>query len=163
VTSRVAYDLGLEPPAPVIPVRISSPAGEPAAMLPMLVDTGADCTLVPVALVRTLGLPRIDVIAISGVGGASRQAAVHAAVIELSDVRLVVRAVAFAGEAILGRDVLNQLRILLDGPRLELSATRPRDRKRSAADVIDIARKRPHRRRASRRTARTTRAAIERA
>ena len=90
-------------------------------MLPMLIDTGADCTLVPTPIVRQLGLPQIDVIGLTGVGGAKRRATVHAASIEFGGVRLLARVVAFPEEAILGRDVLNQAVVMLDGPGLTIS------------------------------------------
>lgn len=121
MTVRFAYDASLDPPAPVIPVRISAPVGEDAVVLPMLIDTGADCTLVPMALVRRLGLPEVDVIGITGVGGARQRATLHAASVELGERRLLARVVAFADEAILGRDVLNQIVATLDGPGLVLS------------------------------------------
>ena len=122
MTARLAYDATLDPPGPVVPVRISAPAGQDSVMLPMLVDTGADCTLVPAALVRQLGLPPIDVIAVTGVGGARRRATVHAAALELGGLRLVARVVGF-DEAILGRDVLNHTVITLDGPGRAISVT----------------------------------------
>jgi clan AA aspartic protease len=123
VIARFAYDATLDPPAPVIPVRISGPMGEDAVMLQMLVDTGADCTLVPAPVVRRLGLPQVDVIGVTGVGGARRRTTVHAATIEFGGVRLVARIVAFIDEAILGRDVLNQVVVKLDGPRLAMAMT----------------------------------------
>jgi predicted aspartyl protease len=123
VIARFAYDATLDPPAPVIPVRISGPMGEDAVMLPMLVDTGADCTLVPAPVVRRLGLPQIDVIGVSGVGGARTRTTVHAATVEFGGVRLIARIVAFVDEAILGRDVLNQAVVRLDGPGLAISVT----------------------------------------
>jgi predicted aspartyl protease len=121
VIARFTYDASLDPPAPMIPVRISGPVGEDAVLLPMLVDTGADCTLVPAPIVRRLGLPRIDVIGVSGVGGGTGRATVHAACVEFAGVRVVARIVAFAEEAILGRDVLNQTVLMLDGPGLAMS------------------------------------------
>jgi predicted aspartyl protease len=120
---RFAYDASLAPPAPVVPVRVAGPLGEDAVMLAMLVDTGADCTLVPAPIVRRLGLPQIDSIHVTGVGGARRRATVHAAAVELGGLRVLARVVAFADEAILGRDVLNQAVVTLDGPRLALFVT----------------------------------------
>lgn len=123
MNARFAYAASLEPPAPVVPVRISGPIGEDAVMLPMLVDTGADCTLVPASMIRQLGLPAIDTIVLTGVGGARRRATVHAAAIELGGLRLLARVVAFADEAILGRDILNQVVVTLDGPGVTISVT----------------------------------------
>jgi predicted aspartyl protease len=131
VKSRFSYDASLDPPAPVVPVRISRPVGEEAVMLTMLVDTGADCTLVPISIVRQLGLPQIDIIGLTGVGGAKQRATVHAASVELGELRVLARVVAFIDEAILGRDVLNQAVVMLDGPGLVISVTgRPRTKRR---------------------------------
>lgn len=121
MTARFAYDASLDPPAPVVAVRISPPIGEEAVVLPMLVDTGADCTLVPARIVRRLGLPEIDVIGLTGIGDAKRRATVHAAAVEFGGVRVLARIVAFVDEAILGRDVLNQAVLTLDGPGLAMS------------------------------------------
>ena len=135
MTARFAYDVSLDPPAPVVPVRISGPVGEEAVMLPMLVDTGADCTLVPAPIVRRLGLPQIDVIGLTGVGGAKRQATVHAAAVELGGFRLLARVVAFLDEAILGRDVLNHAVVRLDGPGLAITiGSRSRPQRSQARD-----------------------------
>lgn len=104
-------------------------------MLPMLVDTGADCTLVPVQVVRRLGLPFVDIVAVSGVDGVKQRATVHEASVELGKLRVNARIVAFADEAILGRDVLNQGIVTLDGPGLTISlqpARRKRRRSRAA-------------------------------
>jgi predicted aspartyl protease len=124
VTLRFAYDAELDPPAPVVPVRVGQPAGGDSVMVPMLVDTSADCTLIPTSIVERLGLPLVDVIGVTGVGGATTRAAVHAAVLELGALQVVARVVAFASEAILGRDVLNQVCMTLDGPGLALSLAR---------------------------------------
>jgi predicted aspartyl protease len=130
VTARFAYDTSLDPPAPVVPVRISGPVGEEAVMLAMLLDTGADCTLVPALVVRQLGLPQIDVIGLTGVGGARSRATVHAASVEVGGLRLLARVVAFVDEAILGRDVLNQAIVTLDGSRLVCSVAGPSQKRR---------------------------------
>ncbi len=129
--ARFDYDASLDPPAPVIPVLIAGPLGEDAVMLPMLVDTGADCTLVPARVIHQLGLPQIDVIGLTGVGGAKRRATVHAAAVEVGGLRVLARVVAFVDEAILGRDILNQTVVTLDGPGLAVSvAGRSRSRRR---------------------------------
>ena len=134
MTERFAYDASLDPPAPVVPVRIAAVAGDEAVLLPMLVDTGADCTLVPTSIVRRLGLPSINVITLTGVGGASNRAMVHAASIEVGGLRLLAQVVAFADEAILGRDILNRTVMTLDGPGLAISiASRSRTRRRRRA------------------------------
>jgi clan AA aspartic protease len=134
MTTRFAYDKSLDPPAPIVPVRVGGPASEHAVMLPMLVDTGADGTLVPARIVRRLGLPPVDIVAVSGVDGVKQRATVHAASVELGELRVHARIVAFADEAILGRDILNRGVVTLDGPSLTVSVQpAPRKRRRSRA------------------------------
>ncbi len=90
-------------------------------MLRALVDTGADCTLVPGEVARALRLPAVDEIWIEGVGGEARRAVVHAARMEFAHVSCMARVVAFGRDAILGRDLLNRTVARLDGPRLCVS------------------------------------------
>ncbi|HTL36006.1 MAG TPA: aspartyl protease family protein [Kofleriaceae bacterium] len=132
-----AYDAGFEPAAPVIPVRVARPhGGEDGIALPMLVDTGADCTLIPIEVVRRLRLPVVDVVTVTALGGAKVVADVHAAAIDAGGGATVMRIVALANEAILGRDALANLVVVLDGPARRLSVrggprrTKARPRKR---------------------------------
>lgn len=90
-------------------------------MLRALVDTGADCTLVPREVALALQLPAVDEIWIEGVVGEARRAVVHAARVEFARVACLARVVAFGREAILGRDLLNRTVAQLDGPRRSLS------------------------------------------
>jgi predicted aspartyl protease len=121
--TRVAFDESFEPPAPVLPVRIGGiDEHDPAAMLRMLVDTGADCTLIPTRIARSLHLPIVDRVEVQGVGGRARSATVHAARLRVGTLRALVRVVAFGDEALLGRDILNRLVLQCDGPAQIVSA-----------------------------------------
>lgn len=93
-------------------------------MIPALVDTGADCTLVPLAAARALRLPQVGFLWIEGIGAPARHSRVHAARVEFAGLRFLARVVAFGTEAILGRDLLNRTVTRLDGPALRLSLTR---------------------------------------
>lgn len=128
--TRVAFDERYDPPAPVLPVRIAGvQASAPAVLLRMLVDTGADCTLIPARIAKSLGLPIIDRIEVIGVGGKPIAAPVHAARMHVGAVRALTRVVALGNEALLGRDLLNRLVLRIDGPSRMLEAT-PLRRKR---------------------------------
>lgn len=105
----------------MIPVLISSPLGGGALVLPALLDTGADCSLVPRAVARTLELPEIDEVTITGVGGGERRVTVHAARLEFAGGSVLARVAAVGAESILGRDLLNEVVLRLDGPRLAVS------------------------------------------
>jgi predicted aspartyl protease len=121
---EIDYDPGFDPPAPVVPATAEGPSGD-LVLVPMLIDTGADCTLLPEAVVRRLQLPQVDRMTIAGIAGGRRQAAVHAAWLAFGGVRLLARVVAFESEAILGRDLLAQLVTRLNGPRQKLTLSRP--------------------------------------
>ncbi|MGH9382589.1 MAG: aspartyl protease family protein [Thermoanaerobaculia bacterium] len=114
---RFAYDESFDPPAPILPLRIGNPGDGTAVLAPGLVDTGADCTLIPPSMARRLRLPAVGRIEIEGVGGGGGSAAVYAAFLEVAESGFLARLAAFGDEIILGRDLLNRVVILLDGPQ----------------------------------------------
>jgi predicted aspartyl protease len=121
VTRRFAYDESRDPPAPVLPLLVAAPGSDEAVAVSSLVDTGADCTLVPVEIASRLRLPLVDRVPVEGLGGAVRRAPVHAALVRIAGLRVIVRLVAFDTEAVIGRDLLNRLNLVLDGPGRRLS------------------------------------------
>jgi predicted aspartyl protease len=122
--TRVAFDDTFDPPAAVLPVRISGlDEHDPAAMLRMLVDTGADCTLIPEKIARSLRLPVVDKAEIQGVASKGQEANVHAARIRLGSLRVLARVVALGDECLLGRDILNRVALNYDGPAEVLHVT----------------------------------------
>jgi hypothetical protein len=67
---RVVYNSQKQPPAPFVLVTLASPLGGSALPdVPAQLDTAADRTLVPWALMDALDLEPIDDILIGGVGG----------------------------------------------------------------------------------------------
>jgi predicted aspartyl protease len=118
---RLAYDRHYDPPAPMAPLLLAAPLGEEFVLVASLLDSGADCTLVPVAITRQLRLPQIDHVLVEGMTGGARRVPVHAAAVRFAGLRLLARVVAHGDEAIIGRDLLNRAVALLDGPRLALS------------------------------------------
>jgi predicted aspartyl protease len=122
--TRVVLDRSFDPPAAVLPVRIAGlGAGDPAVLLRMLVDTGADCTLIPARIARSLRLPIVDKIRVIGLGGKPIAAPVHAARVRLGALHALARVVAMGDEALLGRDLLNRLVLRIDGPAGVVEAT----------------------------------------
>ena len=122
---EVDYDTSLDPPGPIVPVTVEGPAGV-QLLVRMLLDSGADCTLLPASIVRQLQLPAVDRVAIAGLGGAERSTTVHAARLTLGAARMLVRVVAFGREGILGRDMLQRAVTRLDGPRQRVIMSMPR-------------------------------------
>ena len=115
------YDAeNFDPPAPVAYVTLRNPAtGVSLSDVPMLVDTGADVTLLPTGHVEELGVEPEDdkPYEIQGFDGESKFAnAAHLEMIFLGR--------KFTGQfllidqpaGILGRNILNEISILFDGP-----------------------------------------------
>ncbi|MSS73102.1 MAG: hypothetical protein EXS64_16665 [Candidatus Latescibacteria bacterium] len=125
-----AYDAILfDPPAPLASVALRNP--ENRALLtdvPMLLDTGADVTLIPQALIDQLGIAvepdtRYELMGFDGTVSL-------APVVQLE---LIFLNRTFRGRflligqewGILGRDILNHVFLLLDGPGLVWNEPRP--------------------------------------
>lgn len=123
MAARFPYDLAFDPPAPVVSLRIAAPAAEAGVLVAALVDTGADCTIIPPAVARRLRLPCVGRLRIAGLGGPVRSVPVFAAMIELPGRRWRARLAAFGGEVILGRDLLNDCVARLDGPGQTVTLT----------------------------------------
>ena len=127
---RYNYNRQLTPPAPFVHVRVAVPgignAGEETAAQ---LDSAADRTVIPWAVVESLQLPQLDELPVLGFGG-------HLSSVPTFLVQLTVRSLepitieAFASReepyVLLGRDVLNQFRIVLDGPNLVLGMKQAR-------------------------------------
>ncbi len=117
-----SYDAAVfDPPAPVACVTLRNPDdGAMISDVPLLLDTGADVTLLPRATVEQLGVPPVagERYELVGFDGSTSFAAVV-----MLDMLFLSRA--FRGlyllteeeRGILGRDVLNHVVLLLDGPQ----------------------------------------------
>lgn len=125
---RIPYDASIVPPAPFVPVRLSNLAGGPeAASVPAKIDTGADVSAVPTGLVNQLGLVPAGEIQVEGYDGQISAVHVYDVVLGILDLRIIGLAVIAIPEnyVLLGRDVLNTLRLLFDGPALVLEILPP--------------------------------------
>jgi hypothetical protein len=111
-----------DPPAPLARVTLRDPAtGASVVGVPMLLDSGADVTLVPQSAVQRLGVAsqQADGIELVGFDGRRSTAPVVRLDLGLLGKTFKGRYLTFDQECgILGRDVLNNLVILLDGPAL---------------------------------------------
>ncbi|MBX9627752.1 MAG: hypothetical protein K2X82_28390 [Gemmataceae bacterium] len=125
-TVRAGYDTGYRgEPLPILTVEFRAAAGTPGVVLDRVIaDTGADATTLSWADCRAAGLDRVPgrVGRMGGVGGGSVLSVVFNIWVQIDGREYPCRVHAdFAGrERILGRDVLNRLRVLFDGPAGEL-------------------------------------------
>ena len=118
-----AYEAaGFQPPAPVIRARVVGPAGA-RADVPLLLDSGADVSVIPRAVASAVG----------GHIGRSTAAIQFLVgpdiVLEQADLAVEFMRYRFQGSflivdsslGVVGRNILNALALTLDGPRLEWS------------------------------------------
>lgn len=108
------------PPAPSLDIRLTYPNGSFAGeLLSAFVDTSADGTLIPLRLLDEIGAPIVDETRIRSHWGGWRSVDLYTVDIEVAGLRFP--AVEVVGdersdEIILGRNFLNWLTLLLDGP-----------------------------------------------
>jgi len=125
-----SYDAShFDPPAPVARVTLRDPQSSATVSdVRLLVDTGADVTLLPRTAVEQLGVPLLpgQQYELMGFDGRTSFASVV-----LLDLLFLMRA--FRGRyllldeerGILGRDILNHVRLLLDGPQQQWAEGTP--------------------------------------
>jgi gag-polyprotein putative aspartyl protease len=121
---RYAYNAQRIPPAPFILVTIANPlTGAEVRDVPAQLDTGADRSLIPQAIVDALGLNFSGSMTIGGVGGSVEEMKLYPASFSIHRLTPhVIEVLDHPGEpwVLLGRDMLNSYRLLLDGPGLAL-------------------------------------------
>ncbi|MCS7186590.1 MAG: retroviral-like aspartic protease family protein [Armatimonadota bacterium] len=120
---RVPYDTSYSPPAPVADVTLLSPTNPLLNFLAKaLLDTGADITVVPDWLPLRLQLMPVGEVFVAGIDGIPNRFVLYELNLAIGQLSLQSLRVAAAPttEFILGRDVLNQIDIRLNGPQLVL-------------------------------------------
>lgn len=114
------YSNSYNPSAPVIQVTLQHPDGFPTiGPVSAFVDSGADATIVPHHYIDQLGTKSDDEGYVKSAWGARKRITFHMIDILIGDTLIFsidVLADAEVQEVILGRDVLNQFRVTLDGP-----------------------------------------------
>jgi hypothetical protein len=115
-------DLFFNPPAPMARVALrDSKNGKTVSQVPMLLDSGADVSLIPQQSVTLLGVsPEPDTgYEVTGFDG--RKSVAPVVNLDLIFLRRAFRGRFLVGNqewGVVGRDVLNHVSVLLDGPRL---------------------------------------------
>jgi len=125
--ARYRFNEQLTPPAAFVFASIIRPDGGASARdVPAQLDTAADFTVLPTAIVSRLGLRQVSEIPVSGFGGAIALSPTYVVDVQVHDLTSKrVEAVSSDHEryVLLGRDVLNQFRVVLDGPNQILEIT----------------------------------------
>jgi predicted aspartyl protease len=101
----------------VLPLRLAAPQGGAGIAVVALADTGADVTLIPEILARSLDLPVVSRVRIAGILGAAESAEVLAATVEFAGRSFLTEVVGFGRESIVGRSLLKRLVLRLHGPQ----------------------------------------------
>jgi len=126
---RYKYVPILAPPAPFVNAVVRCPTtGRQAENVPAQVDTGADRTVLPRSVVTALELVQVGQFLCEGFGSQIMELPLYLVEVRLHDLPpVLVRAALGEREqwVLLGRDVLNAHRLLLDGPQLALEIERP--------------------------------------
>ena len=111
------------PPLPTLKImlRASDSSGTRTELLPALLDTGADITSVPVRILHSIGARPLDEVRLRSHWGHAVSVITYLVDVEVSATVLPTVEVASDttnAEIVLGRDVLNHLLVLIDGPGL---------------------------------------------
>jgi len=117
---KYPYNAAYEPPFPAAPVVLrNSEEGLRTEKAQALLDTGSDGSLVPIAYLEEILAPPVVDTHIRSQWGEWRAAQLFAVDLELGSLRLpgvFVVGDELGSEIVLGRNVVNKLRVLLDGP-----------------------------------------------
>lgn len=117
------YSKNFNPPAPVVELCVSVPLSKDAISLTALIDSGADITVIPERIISQLKLRRVDSALASGFGKGVIEATVYAAILSVEGILKpkIYRVLSWSENyVLLGRDLLNQLITVLNGPNEDL-------------------------------------------
>lgn len=126
---RYAYNTQFSPSAPFVAIALRNPlTGEERLGVPAQIDTAADRTVLPGPLVEALGLDYSGAGLFAGFGGDVARLPLYPVLLGVHAFPpRLVEVVAHPDErwVLLGRDVLNEIRALLDGPGKGLEIDEP--------------------------------------
>lgn len=123
------YSFRYFPPMPVLQVALSFPdQGQWQRPVTAIVDSGADFTIVPLSTIEPMNLPLVGDANL--VSQWQDRRAVHVYQVDMQIGGIVMASVEIAGdpngdEIVLGRNVLNDLDLRLNGPSLQLELAEP--------------------------------------
>jgi hypothetical protein len=115
------YDQNVDPPAPFVDIRVSTPLSPALGqLLRAKLDTAADISCMPADLIEQLGLLPARTVPVEGYDGIQRMVYTYMVTLEVAVARFRYLEVVATpeGYALLGRDVLNHFYVQLNGPDL---------------------------------------------
>ena len=118
------YDTDYFPPAPVVELTFSSAVTDSSTpQLRAFVDSGADATIVPKSILDEIQATFADDAYLRSQWGERRRVRLYVVDVRIGEWTLpgvTIVGDERSSELIVGRDVLNRLRVLLDGPALHV-------------------------------------------
>jgi predicted aspartyl protease len=112
------YDTAYDPPMPVCDVVLTAPATGRQVVLTAIVDTGADGTIIPVRYLHESGARRAFEARLRSQWGERRTVFLYLVDLQVGESTfpgIYVVGDELGEEVVLGRNILNRLRLLLDG------------------------------------------------
>lgn len=120
------YSTAYEPPAPVLEVQVSNPHRGQSVRCSAKLDTGADISAIPERLVEELALVPLGEMPIMGWDGSPSMSYFYLVAIGLEEQGFEDRCLVISAsrdEMLLGRDILNQLTVILEGKTLSFQVS----------------------------------------
>ena len=117
--NKFPYDTTYNPALPVCDVALTAKPTGQQVKLTAIIDTGADATIIPVRYLQQIGARRAIEAGLRSQWGERRTVFLYLVDLQISEITLpgiYVVGDELGAEAVLGRNVLNRLQILLDGP-----------------------------------------------
>jgi predicted aspartyl protease len=115
------YLAAYTPPIPALEIALRLPEGRRLEPVTALVDTGADATIVPIRFIQQLGIRSVETAFVRTPWDERRPVEIY--ILDIQTEGITLPGVDVVGdevghELILGRNVLNKLILLLNGPAL---------------------------------------------
>lgn len=121
------YSFDYDPPAPSLKVKFKNPTSTHSIEIQAKIDTGADITVLPQHAISVLRLIPAGRLSVSSFNGQEERKYTYFVNLHFNNFkfRMVEVIGAKRPDALLGRDVLNLLKIMLDGKTMNLDIFDP--------------------------------------
>lgn len=113
------YDPSFMPPAPILEIEVDGyKSASLKRLVRVMVDSGADATMLPLSVLEAIGVDFKESLWMRGVAGGRVKVDLYLVGIRIGELTVPgnhVVAIRDDQDAVVGRDVLNQLVVTLDG------------------------------------------------